>query len=245
MALQAILPSVSSLGQTAAVLREAGYAVLASDDILPLIQGSSEELLEFQSSWQALPPDNYLLDDGRYRRRRHSCFIREGSHFWQAAHRAHWQPMEFNALHGGIRRAYEPVRREIVQSRAWLKILMNVADICSTVKPAPRWCIEAHQFRITTPDGVGLPTPEGTHRDGVDFVAILLVDRRDVEGGESRVFEANGHQGARFTLLEPWTLLIIDDTRMIHETTPIRSSDGMGYRDTLVLTFRSRQFLGD
>jgi hypothetical protein len=28
-------------------------------------------------------------------------------------------------------------------------------------------CIEAHQFRIDTAEGIGRPTPEGAHRDGV------------------------------------------------------------------------------
>ena len=41
---------------------------------------------------------------------------------------------------------------------------------------ACRWFIEAHQFRIDTADGIGRPTPEGAHRDGVDLVAVFLVD---------------------------------------------------------------------
>ena len=33
---------------------------------------------------------------------------------------------------------------------------------------------EAHQV-IDTRDGIGRPTPEGAHRDGVDLVAVFLV----------------------------------------------------------------------
>ena len=68
--------------------------------------------------------------------------------------------------------------------------------------PVTRWSIEAHQFRIDTVDGLGRPTPEGAHRDGVDFVAVVLVARNGVKGGETRVFEANGPDGQRFTLTE-------------------------------------------
>jgi len=109
-----------------------------------------------------------------------------------------------------------------------------------------RWHVEAHQFRIDTADGVGRPTPEGAHRDGVDFVAVFLVGRRAIRGGETRVFAAGRREGERFTLSEPWSLLLMEDARVIHESTPILPlGDGPGHRDTLVLTFRAAAFLGE
>ena len=106
------------------------------------------------------------------------------------------------------------------------------------------WYVEAHQFRIDTTDGIGRPTPEGAHRDGVDFVAVLLVGRHGIKGGETRVFEADGPQGIRFTLTEPWSALLLDDARVIHESTPIQPLEAHGHRDTLVLTFRAQGFRG-
>jgi hypothetical protein len=108
--------------------------------------------------------------------------------------------------------------------------------------PHTKWCIEAHQFRIDTTDGIGRPTPEGAHRDGVDFVAVFMVNRSHIKGGETRVFEANGPHGERFTLHEPWSLLLLDDTRVIHESTPIQPLAAGGHRDTLVLTCRADKF---
>jgi hypothetical protein len=43
-------------------------------------------------------------------------------------------------------------------------------------------------------------------------------------------------------LAEPWSLLFLDDARVIHESTPIQPLQDGGWRDTLVLTFRSRGF---
>jgi hypothetical protein len=63
-----------------------------------------------------------------------------------------------------------------------------------------------------------------------------------IKGGETRVFEANGPQGQRFTLTESWSMLLLDDERVIHESTPIQPVAEGGYRDTLVLTFRSQSF---
>jgi hypothetical protein len=55
----------------------------------------------------------------------------------------------------------------------------------------------------------------------------------------------DGANGKRFTLLEPWTLIILDDQRVIHETTPIQPTAEGGHRETLVLTYRSGGFLED
>jgi len=81
-------------------------------------------------------------------------------------------------------------------------------------------------------------------RDGVTFVAVLLVDRAGVKGGETRVFDAEGPQGIRFTMRDAWTTLLLDDERVLHETTPIQPLAEGGHRDTLVLTFRSGGFQG-
>ncbi|MFN8752876.1 MAG: 2OG-Fe dioxygenase family protein, partial [Betaproteobacteria bacterium] len=63
-----------------------------------------------------------------------------------------------------------------------------------------------------------------------------------VRGGETRIFEAGGPHGIRFVLSEPWTAVLLDDARMIHETTPIQPDAPGGHRDTLVLTYRRGGF---
>ena len=73
---------------------------------------------------------------------------------------------------------------------------------------------------------------------------MFLLSRHQVKGGETRVFDAHGSGGQRFTLQEPWSLLLLDDERVIHETTPIQPTAGAGHRDTLVLTYRAGGFQG-
>jgi hypothetical protein len=114
------------------------------------------------------------------------------------------------------------------------------------LRGAQPWFVEAHPFRIDTTDGIGRPTPEGAHRDGVDLVVVLLVGRCNIKGGETRVFDVRGPQGMRFTLDQPWSALLLDDERVIHETTPIQPMNPgqPAHRDTLVLTFRQGGFQG-
>ncbi|MEY4112400.1 MAG: hypothetical protein RL082_901 [Pseudomonadota bacterium] len=73
-------------------------------------------------------------------------------------------------------------------------------------------------------------------------MAVILVDRVGVKGGETRIFESQGSIGLRFTLQNSWSVLLLNDAKMIHETTPIQPTAAHGYRDTLVITFRRNGF---
>jgi len=247
-------PPLTALADLDAQLAASGYAVLDAASLARLAGVAPQAFEAWRSCWDDLPPDGYLRDGGRYRRRRHACFIvepggadaRERLH--PVANRAHWQPLDYNALHGGIERWFEPMHPVMTTDPAWAALLAALADRAGRLREAPnqRWYVEAHPFRIDTTDGIGRPTPEGAHRDGVDLVAVLLIGRHGVKGGETRVFDARGPQGVRFTLTEAWSVLLLDDARVIHESTPIQPVDTAlgGHRDTLVLTFRQQGFQG-
>lgn len=238
-------PAYTYPDQVPIQLRQQGYAVLSPTGVAALSGCGIADLDALLPSWDALQPDNYLKDGGRYRKRRHSCFVVEGDAVTQAPHRAHWQPVEYNALHGGMQRWFEAMDPAVAQASAWLCVLRALARTASGLKGERAWFVEAHQFRIDTEGGIGRPTPEGAHRDGVDLVAVFLLGRHGIKGGETRVFQADGPAGQRFTLTEPWSLLLLDDERVIHESTPIQPVDGTGHRDTLVLTYRAGGFQGD
>jgi len=231
-------------GDAVQALRDSGCSLLSPPQLQNACAVQLAQLDALRASWERLPRDVHLLDGGRYRFRRHSCFIHElGADSLQLVpHRAHWQPRDYNALHGGLERWFEPIERTVLDAAAWGQLLRSLGRLFAAVRPVPRWYVEAHQFRIDTAEGIGRPTPEGAHRDGVDYVAVLLVQRSDVSGGETRVFDAHGPAGVRFTMVEPWTALLLDDAQVVHETTPIQKAGARGLRDTLVLTFRADSF---
>ena len=265
-------PPLTALPELDHQLAGNGYAVLDAASMARLADVAPADLVAWAPLWNDLPPDAFLKDGGRYRRRRHGCFIvrpaleayRTEAHSQPTIpksdrllgtvaaqpNRAHWQSVDYNALHGGIERWFEPLQPAMAESPAWARLLCALAARAAVLRggaaSAEPWFVEAHPFRIDTTDGIGRPTPEGAHRDGVDLVVVVMVAREAIKGGETRVFDARGSQGLRFTLSEPWSALLLDDERVIHESTPIQPIDaaGSGHRDTLVLTFRRGGFQG-
>ncbi|MDB5953048.1 MAG: hypothetical protein JWR65_4903 [Massilia sp.] len=240
-----LAPTTTDLSQLHETMARQGYAVLNEAAVCAWAGCAPGDLMALRPSWDFLAPDHYLKDGGHYRRRRHSCFIVDRNVVTPVPHRAHWQPVEYNALHGGMHRLFEPIEPATIAQPAWRALLRALGQVCSNVRGEQRWYVEAHQFRIDTLEGIGRPTPEGAHRDGVDFVAVLLVGRSNIKGGETRVFEAAGPGGKRFTMFEPWTMLLLDDAAVIHESTPIQPTGENGHRDTLVLTWRAAGFQGE
>ena len=235
-----------------ALLREQGFVALPPATLAAVAQRPLVALDALKDSWNRLPPDRWLRDGGSYRHRRHDSYVvttGADAGLRLVQHRAHWQPVEYNALHGGIERWFAPLQAAMADHPAWRQLLCALAARSATLRglSAAEPCyVEAHPFRIDTTDGIGRPTPEGAHRDGVDLVVVILVARQGIKGGETRVFDARGPQGLRFTLTEPWSALLLDDARVIHESTPIQPIDTAagGHRDTLVLTFRQGGFQG-
>jgi hypothetical protein len=106
---------------------------------------------------------------------------------------------------------------------------------------ARRSRIEVHQFRIEArADQAGHPTPEGVHRDGVDFVLVLLVARNNIASGTTTIHSADGTQLGSFTLTDPLDAALVDDERVFHGVTPVHAVDPdfSAYRDVLVVTLK-------
>jgi hypothetical protein len=238
-------------------LQSQGFAPLAAATVQDLAAAAAADLQQLYRTWDDLPADQHLRDGGKYRQRRHASFVIAAQAGFTpenaentvkiVPHRAHWQSTDYNALHGGIERWFEPMDAAALANPAWPRLLAWLGQVASSLKGGQDWYAEAHQFRILTHTGIGgigRPTPEGAHRDGVDLVAVFLLGRHGIKGGETRVFDARGSHGERFTLSEPWSVLLLDDQRVIHESTPIQPADGCdaGWRDTLVVTLRAGGF---
>ena len=198
----------------------------------------------FASSWSGLALDTQLPDGHRYRRRRYATLSARAGEpsFRVEAHQPHYQAREHNRLVGGIERWFEPVLPEILEGKTFRRIVAFCLRLFGAMRPGADWRIEAHQFRIEArAEAAGLPTPEGVHRDGVDYVLVMLVDRVNIESGTTTIHKPTGETLGRFTLAAPLDAALVDDARVAHGVTPVRPVDASrpAHRDVLVVTLRA------
>jgi hypothetical protein len=237
-----INPPVSTRSEVLQNLESKGFCLIDSPSFSKLMGISLTHLSELSGFWDNLRDDHFLNDHGKYRLRRHSSYVVANGKTTLIPHRPHWQSIDYNALHGGIVRQFEPIDQQLNGNPLWNQLIADISTFFHEHINSEPWFTEAHQFRITTQGGIGRPTPEGAHRDGVDFIAIILINRHLIKGGETRLFNLHGNDGIRFTLDQPWSVLLLNDHKIIHETTPIQDATQKGYRDTLVLTYRRNGF---
>lgn len=196
----------------------------------------------FAASWADLGPDLYMADGGRYRRRRHAAFRVAGGVATRKPHQPHYQSRDYNPLNGGVQRWFEPVGEAAEASPVARRVLSLCEAVFSEQADRPDWHVEFHQFRIEAQPGeVGHPTPEGLHRDGVDWVFVMLIERRNVAEGVTRIGAPQGAEIGRFALTRPGDAVFLDDRRILHGVTPIHPLDPAhpAHRDVLVVTFAS------
>ena len=222
-----------------------GFAFVPAGDMSDLLAARGFDLTRFAASWNDLGEDRFMADGGRYRRRRHATFDVTPEAILRRPHQAHFQATDFNPLNGGIERWFDPIREEVATHPLMQTVLATGRDLFDALTPVdqrPRaWFVEVHQFRIeASANGAGQPTPEGAHRDGVDWVLVMLVTRENIVSGVTTVSSLDHEELGSFTLTETFDTAVVDDSRVFHGVTAVEPLDPArpAYRDVLVVTFK-------
>ncbi|MDR6593977.1 2OG-Fe dioxygenase family protein [Saccharothrix longispora] len=224
--------------EVAAAVAGDGFARLGAEHFPVDPEGG--DFARFRETWEDLELDGALVDGGCYRYRRygrlravrtadgislsalpHAAFRQDGIPMWR-----------------GDERMFAPIRPAALAD-ACLHALVT-ADLAAAdlVRTSPEWTVGLHLIRIIALDGeTGLPTPEGRHRDGHAFVGMHLLRRENSAGGVSTVYR-DGRPDVRFTLESPLDSVLVDDTAVWHEVSPIAVRDragGRAVRDMLLV----------
>jgi len=226
-------------------LAESGFAFVHASAMRAALEaaGPLTDWPAFAASWDDLEVDRYLADHERYRRRRFAVYaIDPDGAIQRQPHQPHYQHENYNRLFGGVERWFAPIDSAIGESQTMRTVLAFCDRLFRALAPSvAAWHVEAHQFRIEArAEAPGQPTPEGVHRDGVDFVLVLLVDRDNIVSGTTTVYDLAGRPLGEFTLTAPLDAALVDDNRVAHGVTPVAPCDPArpGHRDVLVVTFR-------
>ena len=201
---------------------------------------------EFVDSWNSLETDQYMADGGNYRKRRHATYATQfaGDRAQRMPHQPHYQTVDYNPLNGGVARYFAPILDDLQHSVTLAALLEFGNRLFSQMTGNHQWHIELHQFRIEARDRrEAKPTPEGVHRDGVDFVIVVMIKRVNIESGATTIYNLDNQLVGEFTLLETFDMVLVNDRRVYHGVTPISAldADQEAYRDVLVVTFKSKE----
>lgn len=196
--------------------------------------------LRFQTDFDNLPLDEYMKEGDTYRRRRFNEVLLRDEGEWISLTlkplRGFYQAATVNGYSGGVDRIYQPLELSTISNPFLHQLIVDTYLLL----PAERrsvsrvWDIGIHLYRITAqPDVPGHPVPEGPHRDGHEFTSITLVNRHNVEGGESLFLDQTATVRLRHTLKTPLETALFDDAQGLHDVTPIHCQDqaSVGFRD--------------
>lgn len=211
----------------------------ALSDLLGLTQ---EDIKDFASHWPRLTPDRYMGDGGTYRFRRYGAFDSQpGSTRRLLPHGPYQQPKYINSLNGDVARLFDPLEPTFVAHPTLNRLLdwlTTLYDQCEGGRQ--RWNIRLHPYRVLAKqDEKGNPTPEGLHRDGVDYIVSMMMSRRNVEGGETTITDNDSQVLWQRTLQKPMDIVIGKDAHTMHAVSPVSPVDTSkeAYRDVLVIAF--------
>jgi hypothetical protein len=90
---------------------------------------------------------------------------------------------------------------------------------------------------VGLPEQAGEPSPEGIHRDGFDYVSLHLINRTNLDGGQSIVVSDDLMIAAAPMLTKPLDTLVLDDRRFLHAALPFFVPAGIGFRDMMLCSY--------
>lgn len=217
----------------------AGFDFHHSRDVLLDLGASSFDLKYFQDFWNYLPTDPFMADGGNYRQRRFGVFhYTPGEGITFKGNEEFFQSKIVNQLNGGVARKFECVEPQFAKDQVLQSLLYWDLFQLPEYMRARKLKIYIHQIRIISNQSMrGNPTPEGIHQDGHLFVAQHLVNRQNVSGGISQIYDLDQFPVFSTTLSYPLDTLLVNDPMVFHSVSPIVCDGDSGFRDMLLVDF--------
>ena len=187
-----------------------------------------------------------MNDNGEYRYRRYSVFT-WNSHLRRLVieeKQPHYQTIGYNSLNGDIERDFELFEESTIHNNIFNNIMSFCITVLDQIHRDEDWHIEAHQYRIVARNlEKGLPTPEGIHRDGRDYVMMMFIGKEKIKGGETTIYDLNNSPLFSCTLKHPSETIFVNDDMVMHGVSPIEPSNELliGKRDMLIITFIKKE----
>ncbi len=205
----------------------------ATDFLLQLGQLSTGSVKALAGSFANLPRSSYL--DGDFRLRRYSHFNYAAETLTVLPAKAFSQGQDLNKFQGDVARVYPAIEADIFNSQAFSEMFSKFKQMAAIEDETP---IEVHQMRILGKRGMATEAaPEGVHQDGFDYLAVFVIDRQNISGGEICV-HPNQDQAPIFKhAFDNGEFVVLNDKRFWHSAAALQAvNDELAYMDVFVLT---------
>jgi hypothetical protein len=166
---------------------------------------------------------------------------------WILPQYAMQQSIQYNPVHGDMRREYPAIDRLITEGEDFRRLLVHYATYFG-------WgdAIVLVQFQRVDclANRLGKPAVEGFHQDGNRYVGMLIVNRQNLtadSGVSQYAMDDGGKKGDRLVFNEaipPGRLIYWNDKRLWHYGTELtvadpRAQGGRGFRDIVILSAKT------
>jgi len=225
-------------------VEEKQYVITRSDSF-KMTEAGQIAFNQLQNSWKHLERDSFYgeKDPTCYRLRRYTNFDfnpRTGELCLQT-HVPYVQSQEMNRYVGGKIRHFGDLLADTYEN----PFFQDLVTYDFSLFPVEEefldhlWTCQVHMIRIVVGANQSTPvTPEGIHSDGYPFAGVHLINKNNVEGGQSTVYAYDEKPLATLTFENPLDSLWFEDRNLKHYVTPISSTNGeSGHRDILAISF--------
>ncbi len=184
-----------------------------------------------QTLFHNIPKDPYIQEGYRYKSLAR-CRVK-GNSIEKQPHTPLFQNKNINPVNGGLVRVYPEINNLNATQEALL-LFTNAFKIDYSYEIL----VQAQRTKCTNKKK-GITTPEGFHRDDIDFLAIVCVNQYNISGSETQLKDNQGKIVFK-KVLNPGEILLIDDSKLLHYTSNITvrnpNLNHFGFRDVLIIS---------
>jgi hypothetical protein len=210
------------------------------DDFLPAYFAGESDLDQVEPLINALSEDDHARFEQihPFRRRALASFVvrraSAGIDAWEIEREADapfTQSKDHDRDYRCIERYFAPSPTEVTQAPEYLAVIRSLAALTNEVRGGSLRAMKiiCHQMSLVIPpSGTVTNAPEGIHQDGADYiVSALVIERRNVTGGESIVYGSDKRtEYLRHTLMEGEGIYQADvGSPFWHWVTPVHPAD--------------------
>jgi len=249
------------------LMNNKGYCFIKGDEMIKDIEYYANDFINYKPWYSRLGNDTNL----NFRKRGYSRFAIEynESRLIKLESKIFAIPSNENLLLKNKGRKFDEIEDDFIHHKLIHLLIWRLFDslpINNNDRENNIWHVGLHAIRIISKynEIEGLPTPEGIHQDGAQYVAIIFINKNNVNptSAKNGIYNLNAIKGPsnqltssehdynnnecklfECILSNTFDTILINDRMVTHDATPIipNNINEIATRDMLIITFMHKQ----